>query len=118
MYYTPTGRYAPYLDTGLLPYESGIVIYHIDARMKIDFYEFYDAYFFHNSYSDDNFIEILETDFNGTIYDDGVLSSDLLTEGKVELDTKYYWHQGGRIEISIEIKNTGSSGVTLEIINR
>ncbi|MBU1094120.1 MAG: InlB B-repeat-containing protein [Firmicutes bacterium] len=106
IFYTPEGLYSAHMNTGYELDQAGVVIYHIDARMNPSA-GFWDNYFSYNNDGSSLFIaEILEADFNNSIpgSTQTIEMSDILTSGSIDLSS-YTWHQGGSIDVSIEISS-------------
>jgi M6 family metalloprotease-like protein/uncharacterized repeat protein (TIGR02543 family) len=104
MFYTPEGLYSGHLANDYIPNQAGIVVYHIDARV-LETTTFWDNYFMYNNDGTSDFIvEILEADKNDSIpsLNNPLQMSDLLTIGTLNLSS-YTWHQGGAINVSIEV---------------
>lgn len=118
IFYTPEGLYTGHLNSGFVPEDAGIVIYHIDASLY-EYAEFWDTYFNYNNDGTSLFIaEILEADFNNSLPSNymSISASDLLTNGLIDLSS-YSWHQGGSIDVTIEltsvITNTSDSATII-----
>lgn len=105
MFYTPEGLYEGHLGTSLGLEEPGIVVYHVDAR-NYSHMTFWGYYFnYNNDGTSDFFVDLLEADKNNSIPSNmsHMMMSDLLTSGTLDLSTTYYWHQGGKIDVQIEL---------------
>ena len=103
MFYTPKGLYLAHQNSNYLISDAGIAVFHVDARLYQGS-QFWSNYFLYdNDGASDFFIQLLEADKNnslpGTI---GIRKSDLLTSGVLDLST-YQWHQGGSINVSLEL---------------
>jgi len=107
MFYTPEGLYSGHIVNDYIPKQAGIVVYHIDARV-LETTTFWGNYFMYNNDGTSDFIaEILEADKNDSIPSMMVplQMSDLLTNGTFNLSS-YTWHQGGTMNITIEVLST------------
>jgi len=114
MYYTPEELYSAHLSTGNIPTTSGIVIYHIDARLSA-YPSTWNYYVYDNQSSTSKYlIRILEADTNSSITSYGISNNDLLRSGSVNLSS-YKWNQGGNIQITISINNFNTNSVSITI---
>ncbi|MFA6801524.1 MAG: hypothetical protein WCR19_05405, partial [Acholeplasmataceae bacterium] len=122
MFYTPQGLYEGHLGTSISLSNAGVVIYHVDARVY-NRTTFWGGYFMYDNegYSD-FFVEILEADMNdsfpSTRTSDSIQLSDILRSGSIDLSDEYAWHQGGDINVKIEIVSSfinTSSSITLSV---
>ena len=67
MFYTPGGLYDAHYNTNISVENTGIVIYHVDARMRFKCW-FLDYYMQNNNDGTNNFlVQILEADKNNSI---------------------------------------------------
>ena len=103
MFYTPTGLYLAHQNSSFLPNGAGIAVFHVDARLY-EGAQFWSNYFLYdNDGASDFFIQLLEADKNNSLPGtQGIKNSDLLTSGYLDLST-YQWHQGGSINVSLEL---------------
>lgn len=121
-YYTPTGLNAE--DRWDLFPLSGVIIYHVDARIGQGFD--YDAAFwtifnYNNTDTSHKLIKIIEADMDNDIEKKGTAEgSDLFQTGDVfgsSIYPNYNWYQWVRnpMDITVAIGAFGESGVTLTI---
>ena len=116
MYYTPEGLYDAHLDASYVLDQAGLVIYHVDARLyeRSDFWENY--FLYNNDGDSDFFLEILEADKNNSIPGNTTFSlSDMLVSGQLDLSS-YTWHQGGSMNVSIELLSPVSTSSQISFI--
>lgn len=118
MYYQEKGLYQMFSDYyGSLINTSGLVIYHVDARMDYDpdpwvmfRYDNYDA-------QDKYFIRILEADQNNSLNgSDYINSSDILRTGMLDLST-YRWNDNSIINVSLEVNNSSNDNMIFNVIS-
>ena len=103
MYYTPGGLYDGHMATDFILEEPGLVVFHVDARLYEPTGLFESYFMYNNDGASDFFIEVLEADKNNSLPGSSSFkTSDMLTSGTFDLST-YSWHQGGTIDISIEL---------------
>lgn len=112
MFYTPQGLYNAHLNSNYLPNDPGIAIFHVDARLYPNA-QFWSNYFMYdNDGASDFFIQLLEADKNNSLPGNiGIAKSDLLTSGSLDLSS-YQWHQGGSINVFIELSQAITSNDT------
>lgn len=102
--YSPSDLYEPYLNTNLGLRSSGIVIYHVDARLNNRKVVFWDDYFRQNNDGIESyFVRILEADKNHSLSGENYISeSDILKSGSINLQS-YSWHQSGVMDIEVSM---------------
>lgn len=114
MFYTPGGLYDAHYNTNISVENTGIVIYHVDARMNSNV-GFWDYYMQNNNDGTNNFlVQILEADKNNSIPHNNteISQSDLLTNGSIDLST-YKWNQGNAsINVTISLTETLTNNMT------
>jgi M6 family metalloprotease-like protein/uncharacterized repeat protein (TIGR02543 family) len=119
MFYTPEGLYEAHQGLEYVLNQAAVIVYHVDARFFSNT-TFWDGYFMYNNDGPSDFTsEILEVDKNNSLPSMGspIQISDVLTSGIFDMSS-YTWHQGGSIDVSIEVMSTitnGSDAVTLVI---
>jgi M6 family metalloprotease-like protein len=101
-FYTPEGLYEEHIGLSYVLDHSGIIVYHVDARLSTNPTFFSDYFMYNNDGTSDFFAELLEVDGNDSLDADYISMSDILTAGTFDISS-YSWHQGGSINISIEI---------------
>jgi M6 family metalloprotease-like protein len=101
-FYTPEGLYEEHLGLSYVLDHAGIIVYHVDARLSTNPTFFSDYFMYNNDGTSDFFAELLEVDGNNSLDGDYISMSDILTTGTFDISS-YSWHQGGSINISIEI---------------
>ncbi len=102
MFYTPEGLYEEHLNQDYVLDHAGIMIYHVDARLY-QYASFWDGYFmYNNDGTSDFFASLLEIDDNQSLSRNTITMDDVLTSGSTDL-SNYDWHQGGAINISVEL---------------
>lgn len=123
MFYTPQGLYDGHLSLSYVPDNAGIIVYHVDARLYSRSTFWGDYFQYNNEGLSDFFTEILEADKNDTFPStrsrDYFSDSDMLRSGTLDLSTDYSWHQGGAINVSIEVASaiTNTSPTVTLVIN-
>ena len=119
MFYTPDGLYDGHINTPYVLDDAGVYIYHIDARMNSN-NTYWGEYFMYNNDGDEDFIvELLEADFNNSLptsSSNGIKQSDILSSGSIDL-SRYSWHQGGKINVIIEIAFAFDNNSTQAVLN-
>lgn len=118
MFYTPNGLYTGHVGQPHVLNNAGIVIYHVDARLK-NTTTFWGEYFLRNNNGTSNFfVQLLEADFNNSIPSptSSITQSDILTSGSMNLSA-YKWSQGGNINVIIEIAQAFTNNSSQAVIN-
>src|SRR5690606_6554563 len=120
MFYTPKGLYNGHMNYNYVLNNAAIVIYRVDARMNSRV-TFWGDYFARDNDGTSNFfVEILEVDKNNSIPSTSnsgyIKMSDVLTSGSVDLST-YTWHQGGNINVVIEVAEAFNNNSSQAVIN-
>jgi M6 family metalloprotease-like protein/uncharacterized repeat protein (TIGR02543 family) len=114
IYYTPTDLYAAYTNSGYIPKQTGVIIYHIDARISptSTSWDFFKQN--NNNAPGNQLIRILEADKDGSFAKHGMSSSDMLQHGSLDLST-YIWNQGGEMNVILTITRISSTEITITI---
>lgn len=119
MYYKPTGLYEGHLNEKQwydLPDESGLVIYHVNAKTKTSEQTYWEIFEYNNELNSSNtFIKILEADKNNSLNGNNALKvSDLLTSGTLNLST-YRWHDNSAINVTITVNDLGNTVASINV---
>lgn len=119
IYYTPNGLYDGHLgiDSKNNLNSSGVVIYHIDARLHSSANS-WDFFRNDNQAGTSNFIiEILEADKNNSLPSNstGLTMNDLLRSGTLDL-SYYAWNQSGYMNTSVTINSLNQASADLKIV--
>jgi hypothetical protein len=126
MYYTPTGLYQGF-DDFFFDGQSGLILYHVDARLGPNSSANYPTYFLNNN-TDSNFklIRFIEADGNNSLYDRDpqgwMWGSDVFQPGAIFGSTNnsgYAWNQASRGQVPFTIRvneeATGMSELTISV---
>jgi M6 family metalloprotease-like protein len=126
MYYTPTGLYQGF-DDFFFDGQSGMILYHVDARLGPNSSANYPTYFLNNN-TDSNFklIRFIEADGNNSLYDRDpqgwMWGSDVFRPGAIFGSTNnsgYAWNQASRGQVPFTIRvneeATGVSELTISV---
>ncbi len=118
MFYTPEGLYEGHLNNSGILNNSGVIIYHVDARLNKTTH-FWGEYFINDNEGNNNFlVSILEADFNDSLPgSNGIQDSDILSSGYINLSS-YSWNQGSSMNIIIGIESiitNNSENVTISV---
>ena len=118
MFYTPNGLYNGHVGLPHVLDNAGIMIYHVDARMKSST-SFWGEYFLRNNNSTSNFfVQLLEADFNNSIPSPTsyISQSDILSSGSMNLSA-YKWSNGTNINVMIEVAQSFTNSSSQAVIN-
>jgi M6 family metalloprotease-like protein len=111
MYYTPTGFYQGY-DDYFFDGRSGMVLYHVDARLGPNNSPNYPTMFLNNNTDSTNkLIKFIEADGNNSLYTANpkgwMWASDVYRPGQGFMSNRnlgYQWHQSVRGEVGFSIR--------------
>ena len=119
MYYTPTGLYQGF-DDYFFDGQSGMILYHVDARLGPNFSPNYPTYFLNNN-TDSTFklIRYIEADGNNSLYNrvpkGWMWAGDVFLPGAIFGSTNnvgYRWNQSSRGQVPFTIRvNTEATGM-------
>jgi M6 family metalloprotease-like protein len=111
MYYTPTGLYSGF-DDYFFDGQSGMILYHVDARLGPNSSPNYPTYFLNNN-TDSTFklIRFIEADGNNSLYNrvpkGWMWASDVFRPGAIFGSTNnvgYRWNQSSRGQVPFTIR--------------
>jgi M6 family metalloprotease-like protein len=126
MYYTPTGLYEGF-DDYFFDGQSGMILYHVDARLGPNSSSNYPTYFLNNNTdSDFKLIRFIEADGNNSLYNrepkGWMWASDVFQPGAIFGSTNnsgYAWNQASRGQVPFTIRvneeATGMSELTISV---
>lgn len=116
--YTPDGLNAPFAEAGELFSQSGVRVYHVDARPNRQEGWYWDPYLYNNSTGDRPLIRLVEADGDGSIpntseYDEGgrAQDSDLFHAGDALTD--FCWYDGRPLGYTIRVERLENGEATL-----